>query len=439
MNVLSLPWVELAVLLPLAGAVAVRFVRDSGRAHILALASTAAAFAAAVLGWVALSVDEPPTRHILLWPKLEIDRLSAPLLAIVALLHLLTVLTTARVKLNRLSFTGHLAGESIRLAAFASLDPWPLILFLALAALPPAVELHRRQRPVRVYALHMLLFVALLVTGQWAADRQWAVGAVLLVLAVLVRSGTVPAHLWVADLFEHATFGTALLYVTPIAGMYAAMRLVLPIAPGWVLSSLAVLSLATALYAAAVALVQTEARRFFAYFFLSHASLILVGLELHTAITLAGSLALWLSVAVSLGGLGLVLRALEARFGRLTFDRHRGLYSTGPALAVGFALFGLGSVGFPGTMGFIATEVLLSGVVGSSTLIGLVMVLTAALNGISVLRVYFLLFTGSARPASAVTGATLRERVAIAVLLAISLGCGLLPQLFVTTHPWPGR
>ena len=40
------------------------------------------------------------------------------------------------------------------------------------------------------------------------------------------------------------------------------------------------MSLVTAVYAAGMAVVQREARRFFAYLFLSHASLVLVGLEL---------------------------------------------------------------------------------------------------------------------------------------------------------------
>ena len=97
-----------------------------------------------------------------------------------------------------------------------------------------------------------------------------------------------------------------------------------------------------------------EARRFFAYLFLSHASLVLVGLELHTSLTLTGSLCLWLSVILSLGGFGLTLRALEARVGRLSLTEFHGLYEHSPALAVCFLLTGLASVGFPGTLGFMA-------------------------------------------------------------------------------------
>ena len=55
--------------------------------------------------------------------------------------------------------------------------------------------------------------------------------------AILVRCGTVPAHCWVTDWSEHASPGIALLFVVPLSGVYAAVRLVLPIGLGWVLQS----------------------------------------------------------------------------------------------------------------------------------------------------------------------------------------------------------
>src|SRR5690242_18991298 len=96
------------------------------------------------------------------------------------------------------------------------------------------------------------------------------------------------------DLFEHATFGTALLAVTPMIGAYGVMRMVLPIAPDWALRTIALVSLLTAVYAAGMALVQHEARRFFCYMFLSHSSLLLVGMESATPIGLTGALSVWL-------------------------------------------------------------------------------------------------------------------------------------------------
>jgi NADH-quinone oxidoreductase subunit M len=151
-------------------------------------------------------------------------------------------------------------------------------------------------------------------------------------------------------------------------------------------------------------------------------------MELHTPISLTGALFLWMSVALSLGGLGLTLRALEARFGRLSLIRFFGLYEHSPALAVCFLLTGLGSVGFPGTIGFVGTELLVDGAIGASPAIGVVMVLAAAVNGIAVVRVYFLLFTGSQHVSSVSLAITPQERFAVVTLAALILGGGLAPQ-----------
>ncbi len=254
----------------------------------------------------------------------------------------------------------------------------------------------------------------------------WA--AVPLLLAILVRCGTVPAHCWVTDWFEHASFGIALLYVTPLTGVYAAVRLVLPIAPGWVLASIGLLSLFTAVYAAGMATVELETRRFFAHLFLSHSSLVLVGLELDSEISLTGSFCLWFSVILSLGGFGLTLRALEARFGRLSLTDYHGLYEHSPTLAVCFLLTGLATVGFPFTLGFISTELLVDSAVEASPYVGIAVVTAAALNGIAVVRAYFLLFTGARHVSTVSLGLGLRERIAVLTLAALILAGGIFPQ-----------
>jgi len=425
MTFLHLPWAELCVALPLAGAAVVALLRDPLAAGRVTLGVSLAAFGCALMPWVALANGAPGGTLF------AVDGLSAPFLALVALLHLLVVLATPRVKLNRMSLGGHLLAEGFRLGTFAAAPTAPalLVLFLVLGVVPPLVELRRRGRPSRVFALHMGLFVALLVGG-WAAVELGApaAGGVLLLLAVLVRSGAVPAHLWIADLFEHATFGTALLFVAPLAGVYLALRLALPTAPEWALQAVGAVSMATAVYAAGMATVQADARRFFAYLFLSHASLVLVGLELHTVISLTGALFLWASVALSLGGLGITLRAVEARHGRLKLDGHRGLYDESPTLAVGFLLTGLGSVGFPGTLGFVAAELLVDGAIEANPLVGVGLAVAAGMNGIAIVRAYLALFTGSRHASPVPMGITGRERFAVLALAALVLGGGLVPQ-----------
>jgi NADH-quinone oxidoreductase subunit M len=442
MTVPPLTWLELAILVAVAGAVCVSPLRAPLRAWRWGLAFTAAAFACTLLACLGFYLGPPADggaawgwqRRLFGRQLLGIDELSAPLLPVVGLLHFLTALATGRTKMRHFSLSWSLASEALRLAIFSCQEPWLLIGLLAAGTVPGYAELVNRGKPTRVYVLHMGLFVALLVVG-WAfidpgagpkAQPAWA--TVPLLAAVLVRCGTVPAHCWLTDWFEHASFGNALLFVTPLVGVYAAVRLVLPVAPGWVLHGLGLFSLATAVYAAGMAVVQQEARRFFAYLFLSHASLVLVGLELLTPIGLTGALALWVSVALSLGGFGLTLRALEARFDRLSLAGFHGLYDHSPGLAVCFMLTGLGSVGFPGTLGFVAAELLVEGAVGASPYLGLAVALAGALNGIAVVRAYFLLFTGTRHPSTVSLNLGPRERVAVLTLAALILGGGLYPQ-----------
>ena len=106
----------------------------------------------------------------------------------------------------------------------------------------------------------------------------------------------------------------------------------------------------------------------------------------------------------------------------------RGLYEHSPALAVCFLLTGLGSVGFPGTLGFVAAEMLVSGAVGADLPVGVALVLVSALNGIAVVRAYFLIFTGGRHVSSVPLGITRRERFAVLTLAALILGGGLAPQ-----------
>jgi NADH-quinone oxidoreductase subunit M len=444
MNVipLPLPWLELAIVIALAGALGVSLLREPMRAWRWGLAFTSAAFASTLMACLAFYLSRLTEAdvgwsfqtHFFGGRLLGLDELNAPLLPVVGLLHFLTALATGRTKMRHFSLSWSLVSAAIRLATFACTAPWVLIGLLAADTVPAYIELLNRGKPTRVYVLHMALFVGLMVLG-WAfvdpggghqAQTAWA--TVPLLAAVLLRCGAVPAHCWLTDWFEHASFGNALLFVTPLAGVYAAVRLVLPVAPDWVLQGIGLVSLTTAVYAAGMAVVQREARRFFAYLFLSHASLVLVGLELHTAISLTGALALWVSVALSLAGFGLTLRSLEARFGRLSLADFHGLYNQSPALAVCFLLTGLASVGFPGTLGYVAAELLVEGVVEASPYLGLAVVLAAALNGIAVVRAYFALFTG-ARHASTVSLALgLRERLAVLTLAALILGGGLFPQ-----------
>lgn len=453
MNELSFPWIESCIAMLLLSGLGVSRVRNADAARRWAVFFSGVA----LLLMCGMYID---FRHIDfhgaplwqahdLWDLLAdafgpgifvVDDFSAPLLPLTALLFLLTSVATLRTKIRRFSFALTLVSEALVLATISCHEPWGVIALLAGSTIPPFLEMRAREKSTRVFVLHMAVFVALLVIGQAvvasegrsAQHSAWAV--VPLLLAIFIRCGVVPFHCWMPDLFENATFGTALLFVTPLTGEYAAVRLLLPIAPNWVLHSIGVLSITTAVYAAGMALVKKEARRFFCYIFLSHSALVLVGLLTASKLGLTGALCVWLSVGLALSGFGLTMRALESRHGRLTLTSFRGIYEHTPALAICFLLTGLASVGFPGTFGFIGTEMLVDAAVETYPYVGMAVVIAGALNGIAVVKAYFLLFTGArhASPVSLKIGK--RERFAVLILAALILCGGLFPQLIVSSR-----
>ena len=442
MSELHFPWIEVAILIPLIGAAWVSRLRDPDLARKWSVAISGLALCCALGEWLdfdfigaAESDDHWHLMTRLVGRELfEIDGLSAPLIPLAALLYFLTILATLRTKVQRFSFSWTLVSEALVLALFSCREPWGVIALLAAGTIPPYRELRARGRVTHVYVFHMALFVGLMVFG-WACvesegNRQvhslWAI--VPLLGAVLVRSGIAPFHCWMTDLFEQATFGTAILFATPIAGAYAAVRLVLPIAPDWVLQSIGLLSLVTAVYAASMALIQREARRFFCYLFLSNSALVLVGLEMVTPIGLTGALCVWLSSCLALSGFGLTLRALESRCGRLSLVNFQGHYEHTPNLAMCFVLTGLASVGFPGTFGFVGTELLVDGAVEAYPHVGIAVVLAAALNGIAIVQTYFRLFNGTRYVSSVSLKIRVRERYAVLALAGLILVGGLYPQ-----------
>ncbi|MCA9036610.1 MAG: oxidoreductase [Planctomycetaceae bacterium] len=448
MQELHLPWLELSVLVPLIGAICLHFVKNNDSCYRLAVICCSITLFFTAGEWIDFwflqtfeAHDHWNLLHGILGPDVfVVDELNAPLLPLTAVLYLVTVLSTLRTKVNRFSFSATLLSEAMVLIMLSSREPAAIILLSALTIIPPWLEIRARGYCTRVFSIHMGVFLALLLPG-WLLLPSNAIGhpeqaqttatyiaGGMLTAAALMRSGVVPVHCWMTDLFEKATMGTALLFVTPMTGAYIVMRIVLPVAPLWALQSIAIISLVTSVYAAGMAIVQTDARRFFCYLFLSHSSLVLVGLELLTPIGLTGALCVWISAGLAMGGFGLTVRCVEARIGRFTLTQFRGLYEHMPTLAALFLVTGLAAIGFPGTIGFIGTELLIEGAVKVYPLIGTAVVVAAAINSIAVMKAYFKIFTGTRYTVSVSLRVRPAERIAVLLLTILVLGGGLFPQ-----------
>jgi NADH-quinone oxidoreductase subunit M len=105
-----------------------------------------------------------------------------------------------------------------------------------------------------------------------------------------------------------------------------------------------------------------------------------------------------------------------------------------PLLAAFFLLCGLAVVGFPGTFGFIGNEMLFDGALATGIHVGLALVFATALNGISLLAVYFRIFTGGQHKSTVSIARRPAERFAILCLTFIIVAGGLFPQPIIASR-----
>ena len=259
----------------------------------------------------------------------------------------------------------------------------------------------------------------------------------LIVIAALVRKGIVPFHAWVPEVFDHGRLGPAILFNAPQVGAYMTLVLIVPRASPEMLRVIAVLALVTAVYGAALALVQTSARRACGYLFMSQSALVMAGLDCSSTSALAGGLVVWLSAGLAFAGLARCVLVLEARRGRLDLTTYHGGYERMPLLAVSFLAMGLACTGFPGTLGFIGQELLVDGAVGAFPVMGFAIVVASALTGLAVLRMYFSLFCGRPDPPSHSSqrlGLRPREAWTFTALVIALVGLGVAPRALVDSR-----
>lgn len=428
------PWLELTLLLPLIGAAQVGFIKTptlAARWCAIYVAVTLACAAAA-----AITFALAPTGASFLG-VFTVDNIAAPMLPVLSMLHLLVILGTAKARVSSNFCVRVLLSASFTMAAVTSQSGTLLVSIMVLVALLPVWDMKSRGQRTRGFQFYMVPFIAMLLLGWAFVDNGnspvWSLG--LLVLALKLCGGIVPLHGWLPALFKGAAFGTALLFVLPLIEVVAALRLVLPFAPSWMLQATSVACLITAVYAGGMAIVQREVRRFFAYLCLSQTSLVMFAVMLHTSTAITAALCLWISAILSLSGLGFSLRALEARFGELSLREYHGFFQQVPGLAVCFLVAGLACVGFPGTIGFVPMELLISGSVDQGLGVSVTLAFAAMFNAIAIMRAYFALFTGKRPTTSVSLQITSTERIGITlIVLVVFLGGWFSPGVVASRH-----
>lgn len=444
--------IAVTVLSPLLGIASLRLIGE--RVHprlpvvVAALLSFSAAIVLAVL-WQ--SHDERP---LTLGPRLAggslvfIDGLTTVLLPYATLIDLAIVLAAPTRAMAAPRMRRMLAAAAATFATLCTAHPAALVLlwiatarftWKAVRGQPgcfPVARLFGRVMTVAAacFALGTTLLVA---DPPWEPASGWVgdVGGWLVAGAVMMRKGIVPFHSWYPALYRHIPVGTALAFTMPQVGTYTAVRLLVGHAHGvgMDLVVLAHAALVTAAYGAALAMIQRDVRGLLGTIAMSQTAMVLAGLSGAVPMELTGALAVWISSGLALTGMGLVVWSLESRGGPIALDTLQGRYADAPALATFLLLFGLASLGFPGTLSFVADDLIVSGSLDDQLHVGLLVIAATACGGIAVVRGWFLVFGGPILPDAPRHVMLPRERAPLLVLLAMLIVLGLYPGPLVTS------
>jgi NADH-quinone oxidoreductase subunit M len=287
------------------------------------------------------------------------------------------------------------------------------------------------QRVARLFAIYQAPSVVAVGVGAVLIQQgQVDAGLVLIVVGVAIREAVIPLHSWFAPFVQYAPMGLVVAFFAPQLGVYAHLELVQGELPSQLAHGVATLGAATAVIAAALGVVQTNARRALAFLVMSQTGLVAFGLGTNSNVAQLGALLTWQVLGVATAGFSMTLASLEARRGELSMRVPAGSFTRTPRMAVAFLFMGFASVGLPLTLGFVAEDLLVQGSVEELPALGLALIVATALNGVSVMRAFFTLFSGSSKHIGE-CDLTPRESGVLTVVMATLLLTGMFPGFTV--------
>ena len=476
---LGFPILSLLILLPLAWALVLPFLRNDRAVRYAALTGAGLELVLALAMLVSLRPEVAGMQLVerAAWiPSLNvhylvgIDGIAALFPPLTALLFCGVILAswTSIQSMPRLYFALLLALESFTLGVFCALDLVLFFLFWELTLVPIyflislwGIGPERRFAAVK-YTLFMLaggiplLFaIVLLGLGHASAIGVPAPGGLtfdyrtlleqplpasaqapiflLLFFGFAVKAPLFPFHTWLPTVLREGPTGLSALLVGLKLGAFGILRFALPLAPDaahdyvWLMAALGGFGV---LYGALVALQQSNLRKMLAFSSVSHVGLVIMGIAAMNIQGVQGAIFQLVNFGVIAGGLFLLTGFLHHRLGSTDLVSLGGLAQPLPRLTALFLLLGMAAIGLPGTSGFVAELLILIGVWQAHPGLALVALGGAILGAAYFLGFFQRAFLGPVTDPAVAAAMDLRPRELLiaSVMALLVLAGGLFPN-----------
>ena len=268
----------------------------------------------------------------------------------------------------------------------------------------------------------------------------------LLLLGFAFKIPIVPLHTWLPVMAMQGPVSVTATIVGLKLGAYGVIRYVVPLAPeaaqefAWLLATLGAIGI---LYGAVAAMAQTNLRRMLAFSSISHVGLVILGIASFTQQGIQGAIFQLLNFVVISSGLFLIAGLLHHRIGSTDIISLGGAAKTMPRLTSFFLLFGLASMGIPGTSGFPAEFLILYSAITTHTGAGLAALIAVIIGASYFVSLYRKAFLGPATNSAVKQSVDLQRRefliigtFAIFILAAGFYPATVLDLIDVSTQDW---
>ncbi|MBI3835658.1 MAG: NADH-quinone oxidoreductase subunit L [Planctomycetes bacterium] len=219
--------------------------------------------------------------------------------------------------------------------------------------------------------------------------------SLLLLCGACGKSAQIPLYVWLPDAMEGPTPVSALIHAATMvtAGIYMIARCgVIFVASPTAMTVVAIIGAATALFAATIALVQTDVKRILAYSTISQLGFMVLGLGVYAADSAIFHLFTHAFFkALLFLGAGSVMHAMS---GVIDVRHFSGLRKVLPVTYATFLIGALALAGFPMLSGFFSKDVILHHALHVRPFLGFLGIVTAAFTAFYTFRMVFLTFHG---------------------------------------------
>lgn len=261
----------------------------------------------------------------------------------------------------------------------------------------------------------------------------WVMGGFFLAFAIKIP--VFPFHTWQPPTYTVSPMaGTMLLSALMLKmALYGMVRWMLPIAPEAMDQFemiVIVLGIIGVVYAAILAIRQTDIKRLFAFASISHVGLIAAGIMLFNKDALSASFIQIANHSLVAVGLFLAADILERRIGTRELSHMGGVAKLAPKFAFWFAVIGFASVSVPFSSGFIGEFLLIKGLYDYHWIIGLIAGSTLVFGAVYTLRAYQLSMFGAPK-LSGFEDLTWNEILTFMIISVIIVVVGICPQIII--------